>query len=149
MHIRCGHVVLHIAVCSISLLWGKGWIILCKKVIWDVQLDEVAQFWITSYALVFGSAIYWQCALKCNVTTGLTVMCNVVSYENYHSNKNKILIFIFFLLTNSRRWNFFSFKVLFQGASLQINAGYRTFCLVDLRFWLGHAWSGCLEVAWS
>ena len=89
MHIRCGHVVLHIVVSSISLLWGKGWIIPCKKVIWDVQLDEVAQFWITSYALVFGSAIYWQCALKCYVTTGMTVMCNVVTYENYHNNQTK------------------------------------------------------------
>lgn len=58
MHIRYRHVVLHIVVSSISLLLGKGWIIPCKKVIWNVQLDEVAQFWITSYALVFGSAIY-------------------------------------------------------------------------------------------
>ena len=58
MHIRCGHVVLYIVVSSISLLWEKGWIIPCEKVIWNVQLDEVAQFWITSHALVFGSAIY-------------------------------------------------------------------------------------------
>ena len=89
MHIRYGHVVLHIVVSSISLLWGKGWIIPCKKVIWNVQLDEVAQFWITSYALVFGNAIYWQCALKCNLTTGMTVMCNVVTYENCHNNQTK------------------------------------------------------------
>ena len=64
-------------------------------------------------------------------------MYNVVPYENYHNNTNKILIFIFFSLTYSRRWNFFS---LIQGsllrlqASLQINAGHGTFCLVDLRF---------------